>query len=55
MKIKSTGTPHADAPQEANILLLSSVGRSGSSFLGELLSYQPSTIYFFEPELYLQM
>ncbi|XP_071523147.1 uncharacterized protein [Panulirus ornatus] len=46
------GTPHNDAPQLVNILLLSSVGRSGSSFLAELLFQQPSTIYFFEPELY---
>lgn len=31
------------------VLLLSSVGRSGSSFLGQLLSTQESTVYFYEP------
>ncbi|KAK3871377.1 hypothetical protein Pcinc_023468 [Petrolisthes cinctipes] len=32
-----------------SILLLSSVGRSGSSFLGELLASQGHNIYFYEP------
>ncbi|CAL4086894.1 unnamed protein product [Meganyctiphanes norvegica] len=36
-----------------NILLLSSLGRSGSSFLGELLAQQKNAFYLFEPELYL--
>ncbi|XP_071535422.1 carbohydrate sulfotransferase 5-like [Panulirus ornatus] len=33
----------------SNVLLLSSIGRSGSSFLGSLLSSQPGSFYFFEP------
>ncbi|XP_047484533.1 carbohydrate sulfotransferase 3-like isoform X2 [Penaeus chinensis] len=32
-----------------NILLLSSMGRSGSSFLGGLLNSQPGSFYIFEP------
>lgn len=31
------------------MLLVSSMGRSGSSFLGQLLASPPSSIYFFEP------
>ncbi|XP_069976791.1 carbohydrate sulfotransferase 4 [Penaeus vannamei] len=37
-----------------HVLLLSSVGRSGSTFLGELLSQRPRTVFMFEPELFLQ-
>ncbi|XP_037792231.1 uncharacterized protein LOC119587588 [Penaeus monodon] len=33
-----------------HVLLLSSVGRSGSTFLGELLSQRPRTVFMFEPE-----
>lgn len=32
-----------------NVLLLSSMGRSGSSFLGGLLSSLPGSFYFYEP------
>ncbi|XP_064095772.1 carbohydrate sulfotransferase 3-like [Macrobrachium nipponense] len=32
-----------------NVLLLASMGRSGSSFLGGLLTSQSKTVYFFEP------
>ncbi|XP_037775531.1 carbohydrate sulfotransferase 3-like [Penaeus monodon] len=32
-----------------NVLLLSSMGRSGSSFLGGLLNSQPKSFYIFEP------
>lgn len=32
-----------------HVLLLSSLGRSGSSFLGGLLTSQPTVFYFFEP------
>ncbi|KAK4315227.1 hypothetical protein Pmani_013533 [Petrolisthes manimaculis] len=32
-----------------HVLLLSSMGRSGSSFLGEILSSVPSAFYYFEP------
>ncbi|XP_047472364.1 uncharacterized protein LOC125027364 isoform X3 [Penaeus chinensis] len=44
---KLTATPF-------HVLLLSSVGRSGSTFLGELLSQRPRTVFMFEPELFLQ-
>ena len=38
-------------PSEArHILLTSSFGRSGSSFLGQMLSHYPGTFYSFEPE-----
>ena len=38
-------------PSDArHILLTSSFGRSGSSFLGEILSQYPGTFYSFEPE-----
>ncbi|XP_042883954.1 carbohydrate sulfotransferase 5-like [Penaeus japonicus] len=37
-----------------NILLLSSMGRSGSSFLGGLLSSLPGNFYFYEPLLKLE-
>ncbi|XP_042884469.1 carbohydrate sulfotransferase 4-like [Penaeus japonicus] len=40
--------------KQSHLLLLSSVGRSGSTFLGELLSQRPGTVFMFEPELYLQ-
>ncbi|XP_076059512.1 carbohydrate sulfotransferase 5-like [Oratosquilla oratoria] len=43
----------AMANAESQILVVSSVGRSGSTFMGELLSQQPSSVYFFEPELYV--
>ncbi|XP_042891617.1 carbohydrate sulfotransferase 3-like [Penaeus japonicus] len=33
----------------ANVLLLSSIGRSGSSFLGGLLNSHPGAFYIFEP------
>ncbi|XP_071528908.1 carbohydrate sulfotransferase 1-like [Panulirus ornatus] len=33
-----------------NVLILSSMGRSGSSFLGELIASQSGNVYFFEPE-----
>lgn len=37
-------------PKETtNIILLSSTARSGSSFLGELMTTNPFTFYFFEP------
>ncbi|XP_037792732.1 carbohydrate sulfotransferase 4-like [Penaeus monodon] len=36
------------------ILLLSSVGRSGSSLFGELLAQMPRTFYFFEPLMFYQ-
>ncbi|XP_064116637.1 carbohydrate sulfotransferase 1-like [Macrobrachium nipponense] len=36
------------------ILVMSSVGRSGSSFLGQLVAQLPNTIYFFEPLHFLQ-
>nr|XP_045622347.1 carbohydrate sulfotransferase 3-like [Procambarus clarkii] len=36
-------------PPSFNILLLSSLGRSGSSFLGELLATQAGVFYYFEP------
>ena len=39
--------PSSDA---RHILLTSSFGRSGSSFLGEILSQYPGTFYSFEPE-----
>ena len=32
------------------VLIFSSTGRSGSSFLGELLSTVNSSVYFFEPD-----
>lgn len=32
-----------------NVLLLSTVGRSGSSFVGRLLHSQPDSFYFYEP------
>ena len=42
---------HPIPPSEArHILLTSSFGRSGSSFLGEILSQYPGTFYSFEPE-----
>lgn len=37
-----------------HVLLLSSLGRSGSSFLGGLLTSQPTVFYFFEPLLGLK-
>lgn len=43
-------SPAAKLPTDSTkILLLSSGGRCGSSFLGELMSERPSTFYFFEP------
>ncbi|XP_042858541.1 carbohydrate sulfotransferase 5-like [Penaeus japonicus] len=47
---ESTGAP----TKGLKILLLSSVGRSGSSLLGELLAQMPNTLYFFEPLMYFQ-
>ncbi|XP_047491512.1 carbohydrate sulfotransferase 3-like isoform X2 [Penaeus chinensis] len=38
-----------DAGLRQTVLLLSSVGRSGSSFLGEVLASQGRNIYFYEP------
>lgn len=38
----------------SNVLLLSSLGRSGSSFFGGLLSSLPGVFYFFEPLHYLE-
>lgn len=42
---------HKEAENErpVNVLLLSSMGRSGSSFLGALLSSLPGSFYFYEP------
>lgn len=44
-------TPTADVPGRvgSHVLLVSSMGRSGSSFLGELLASPPSSLYYFEP------
>ncbi|XP_066969161.1 uncharacterized protein [Macrobrachium rosenbergii] len=36
------------------ILVMSSVGRSGSSFLGQLVAQLPNTVYVFEPLHFLQ-
>ncbi|XP_063610094.1 uncharacterized protein LOC134784000 [Penaeus indicus] len=38
-----------DAELRQTVLLLSSVGRSGSSFLGEVLASQARNMYFYEP------
>ncbi|XP_068250034.1 carbohydrate sulfotransferase 3-like [Palaemon carinicauda] len=40
---------HNPEPSRGNILLLGSMGRSGSSFLGGLLSSLPGVFYYFEP------
>ncbi|XP_047491406.1 uncharacterized protein LOC125040746 [Penaeus chinensis] len=47
---ETQGTP----AKELNILLLSSVGRSGSSMFGELLAQMPNSLYFFEPLMFYQ-
>ncbi|XP_047739609.1 carbohydrate sulfotransferase 1-like, partial [Hyalella azteca] len=49
---KQLGLPTASPalpPGATNLLVLSSGPRSGSTFLGELLSLPPSTFYFYEP------
>lgn len=33
----------------SRVLLVSSTGRSGSSFLGQILASRPSSLYYFEP------
>ncbi|XP_063611865.1 uncharacterized protein LOC134785448 [Penaeus indicus] len=43
-----------EAPGGATVLVLSSVGRSGSSFLGELIAQLPNTFYSFEPLHYYE-
>ncbi|XP_068216444.1 carbohydrate sulfotransferase 1-like isoform X2 [Palaemon carinicauda] len=43
------GKADPSIPKIKAILILSSVGRSGSSFLGEILASQGGNIYFFEP------
>ncbi|XP_063593164.1 carbohydrate sulfotransferase 5-like [Penaeus indicus] len=47
---ETQGTP----AKGLKILLLSSVGRSGSSLFGELLAQMPKTLYFFEPLMFFQ-
>ncbi|XP_047491387.1 uncharacterized protein LOC125040731 [Penaeus chinensis] len=47
------GAPEAP-PAGATVLVLSSVGRSGSSFLGELIAQLPNTFYNFEPLHYYE-
>ncbi|XP_064089136.1 carbohydrate sulfotransferase 3-like [Macrobrachium nipponense] len=42
-------TQNSEYSRSQNILLLSSMGRSGSSFLGGLLSSLPGVFYYFEP------
>lgn len=44
----ATGAP----PKARKILVLSTVGRSGSSFLGELIAQLPDSLYFFEPMMF---
>lgn len=41
-------------PAGSTVLVLSSVGRSGSSFLAELLSQRPNSFYSFEPMHYYE-
>ncbi|XP_042858624.1 carbohydrate sulfotransferase 3-like [Penaeus japonicus] len=52
-KAEMTPSPEAPKPVKVrhppNVLLLSSLGRSGSSFLGGLLNSQPGAFYIFEP------
>ncbi|XP_047491755.1 carbohydrate sulfotransferase 5-like [Penaeus chinensis] len=47
----SAGAPEA-LPKGHKILVLSTVGRSGSSFLGELIAQLPDSLYFFEPMMF---
>ncbi|XP_047491242.1 uncharacterized protein LOC125040629 isoform X2 [Penaeus chinensis] len=42
-------TPRKHPELRQSVLLLSSVGRSGSSFLGEVLASQERNMYFYEP------
>lgn len=52
---QSTGVEQTVTGRAApHVLLLSSLGRSGSSFLGGLLTSQPTVFYFFEPLLGLK-
>ncbi|XP_068244085.1 carbohydrate sulfotransferase 1-like isoform X2 [Palaemon carinicauda] len=54
--INSRGFPALEEEEERGlrILVMSSVGRSGSSFLGELVAQLLNTIYIFEPLRFLQ-
>lgn len=58
-EIRSLGPEEGNKPASTDakglkILLLSSVGRSGSSMFGELLAQMPNTLYFFEPLMFYQ-
>ncbi|XP_076032094.1 carbohydrate sulfotransferase 5-like [Oratosquilla oratoria] len=48
------GKDNISNPRKNFILLSSSLPRSGSSFIGELISSVPGSIYFFEPDLFLR-
>ncbi|XP_076031207.1 carbohydrate sulfotransferase 5-like [Oratosquilla oratoria] len=48
------GKDNLGNPRKNLILLSSSLPRSGSSFIGELLSSVPGAIYFFEPDNWLE-
>ncbi|XP_037792944.1 carbohydrate sulfotransferase 5-like [Penaeus monodon] len=51
--VSTTNTGATEAsPKGHKILVLSTVGRSGSSFLGELIAQLPDSLYFFEPMMY---
>ncbi|XP_042242250.1 carbohydrate sulfotransferase 4-like isoform X2 [Homarus americanus] len=49
VKIERNKKSAEDVGTRFNVLLLSSMGRSGSSFVGGLLRSQPGVFYFFEP------
>ncbi|XP_063611869.1 carbohydrate sulfotransferase 5-like [Penaeus indicus] len=51
--VATTSAGATEAPPKGlKILVLSSVGRSGSSFLGELIAQLPDSLYFFEPMMF---
>lgn len=48
-RLKDSARPSDDSTAHTQNILLTSVGRSGSSFLGELLASQGHNMYFYEP------